>query len=268
MRVVYVAPIEALAKERYRDWEKKFGGGLKLKVVELTGETATDLKLLEKGQVIISTPEKWDALSRRWKQRKHVQQVSLFIIDELHLIGGQGGPILEVIVSRMRYIASQVENKIRIVALSTSLANAKDLGEWIGATSHGLFNFPPGVRPVPLEIHIQGVDIANFEARMQAMTKPTYTSIAQHAKNGKPAIVFVPTRKHVRLTAVDLITYSGADSSEKPFLLRSKDELEPFINKISDEMLKVTLSEGVGYLHEGLNSLDHDIVAQLFEAGW
>ena len=33
-------------------------------------------------------------------------------------------------------------------------------------------------------------------------------------------------------------------------------------------MLKVTLHEGVGYLHEGLNNLDHDIVAQLFEAGW
>ncbi|WVZ00956.1 hypothetical protein V8G54_027025 [Vigna mungo] len=268
MRVVYVAPIEALAKERYRDWERKFGIGLKLRVVELTGETATDLKLLEKGQIIISTPEKWDALSRRWKQRKHVQQVSLFIIDELHLIGGQGGPVLEVVVSRMRYIASQVENKIRIVALSTSLANAKDLGEWIGATSHGLFNFPPGVRPVPLEIHIQGVDIANFEARMQAMTKPTYTAIVQHAKNKKPALVFVPTRKHVRLTAVDLITYSGADSGEKPFLLRSPEELEPFLDKISDEMLKVTLREGVGYLHEGLNSLDHDIVTQLFDAGW
>ncbi|QHO44722.1 U5 small nuclear ribonucleoprotein kDa helicase [Arachis hypogaea] len=260
MRVVYIAPIEALAKERYHDWEKKFGkDGLELKVVQLTGETATDLKLLEKGQIIISTPEKWDALSRRWKQRKHVQQVSLFIIDELHLIGGQGGPVLEVIVSRMRYIASQVENKIRIVALSTSLANAKDLGEWIGATSHGL---------LPLEIHIQGVDIANFEARMQAMTKPTSAAIVQHAKNAKPALVFVPTRKHVHTTAVDLITYSGADSTEKPFLLRSPEELKPFLDKISDKMLKATLQEGVGYLHEGLNNLDYDIVTQLFEAGW
>ena len=55
----------------------------------------------------------------------------------------------------MRYISSQIENRIRIIALSTSLANAKDLGEWIGATAHGLFNFPPGVRPVPIEIHIQ-----------------------------------------------------------------------------------------------------------------
>ncbi|TYI07383.1 hypothetical protein ES332_A10G223700v1 [Gossypium tomentosum] len=269
MRVVYIAPLEAIAKERYRDWERKFGKGLGMRVVELTGELAMDLKLLEKGQVIISTPEKWDALSRRWKQRKFVQQVSLFIVDELHLIGGQGGPVLEVIVSRMRYIASQVEKKIRIVALSTSLANAKDLGEWIGASSHGLFNFPPGVRPVPLEIHIQGVDIANFEARMQAMTKPTFTAIVQHAKGGKPAIVYVPTRKHVRLTAVDLMSYSKVDNEDEPaFRLRSAEELKPFVDKISEETLRTTLEYGVGYLHEGLSSLDQEVVSQLFEAGW
>lgn len=74
-RCVYIAPVEALAKERLRDWESKFGRTLGVRVVELTGETATDMKLLEKGQIIISTPERWDVLSRRWKQRKHVQQV-------------------------------------------------------------------------------------------------------------------------------------------------------------------------------------------------
>ncbi|XP_010498549.1 PREDICTED: DExH-box ATP-dependent RNA helicase DExH12 [Camelina sativa] len=268
MRVVYIAPLEAIAKEQFRIWEKKFGKGLGLRVVELTGETALDLKLLEKGQIIVSTPEKWDALSRRWKQRKFVQQVSLFIVDELHLIGGLGGPVLEVIVSRMRYISSQVNNKIRIVALSTSLANAKDLGEWIGASSHGLFNFPPGVRPVPLEIHIQGVDISSFEARMQAMTKPTYTAIVQHAKNKKPAIVFVPTRKHVRLTAVDLMAYSHMDNPQSPdFLLGNLEELDPFVSQIREETLKETLRHGIGYLHEGLSSLDQEIVTQLFEAG-
>ncbi|XP_050942555.1 DExH-box ATP-dependent RNA helicase DExH12-like [Cucumis melo] len=213
LRAVYIAPIEALAKERFRDWDKKFGKGLGIRVVELTGEMATDLKLLERGQIIISTPEKWDALSR----------------------------------------AGSNEN----------------IGDWIGATSHGLFNFPPGVRPVPLEIHIQGVDIANFEARMQAMTKPTYTAIVQHAKNGKPAIVFVPTRKHVRLTAVDIMSYSSADNGEKlPFLLRSLEDIEPFVDKINDEMLKAILRHGVGYLHEGLSSLDQEVVTQLFEAGW
>ncbi len=35
-------------------------------------------------------------LSRRWKQRKAVQEVSLFIVDEMHLLGGPHGPALEV----------------------------------------------------------------------------------------------------------------------------------------------------------------------------
>lgn len=40
---------------------------------------------------MISIPSHWDVLSRRWKQRKNVQNVSLFIADELHLLGGEGG---------------------------------------------------------------------------------------------------------------------------------------------------------------------------------
>lgn len=52
---------------------------------------------------------------------------------------------VQVVVSRMRTISSQAgDSPIRIVGLCTSLANAKDLGEWIGAGPHGLYNFPPG----------------------------------------------------------------------------------------------------------------------------
>ena len=79
------------------------------------------------GNVIISTPERWDVLSRRWKQRKNIQSVNLFIVDELHLIGGEAGPILEVICSRMRYISAQIEKSIRIVALGSSILNARDI---------------------------------------------------------------------------------------------------------------------------------------------
>ena len=101
------------------------------------------------------------------KQPKQ-QNVALFLLDEAHLLGGAKGPVMEVAASRMRYIAAQTDSKIRIVALSHSLANARDVGEWLGAGPHALFNFPPGVRPVPLEVHVQGLDILNFEARMQA----------------------------------------------------------------------------------------------------
>ena len=64
-------------------------------------------------------------------------------------------PVLEVICSRMRYISSQIERPIRIVALSSSLSNAKDVAHWLGCSTTCTFNFHPNVRPVPLELHIQ-----------------------------------------------------------------------------------------------------------------
>lgn len=79
------------------------------------------------------------------------------VLDEVHLLGIERGNILEVIVSRMRYISSQTETPIRFVGLSTALANPEDLADWLGIEIPiGLFNFHPSVRPVPLRIHIQG----------------------------------------------------------------------------------------------------------------
>lgn len=62
-----------IAAQRYRDWSQSLSEGLGKAVVELTGEAAVDLKLLDKGTVVVATAQQWDALSRRWKQRKNVQ---------------------------------------------------------------------------------------------------------------------------------------------------------------------------------------------------
>ena len=64
-RCVYICPMEALARERLADWQRKFGEGLGVTVLMLSGETTADLKALERGNIIISTPEHWDMLSRR-----------------------------------------------------------------------------------------------------------------------------------------------------------------------------------------------------------
>ena len=85
----------------------------------------------------------WDVLSRRWRQRKNVQSIGLLIADEIQLVGGEVGPTYEVVISRTRYVSAQTEIKTRIVACGVSLANARDLGEWMGAPSHAIFNFSP-----------------------------------------------------------------------------------------------------------------------------
>lgn len=76
------------------------------------------MRLLDAHHLVLATPQQWDMLSRRWKQRKAVQAVGLFIADELQLLGGQQGPTLEVICSRMRYMSSQLPNPVRLVGFS------------------------------------------------------------------------------------------------------------------------------------------------------
>jgi antiviral helicase SLH1 len=99
-KVVYIAPMKALVRERVKDWGARLAGPLGLKLVELTGDNTPDTKTIKDADVIITTPEKWDGISRSWQTRGYVRQVALVIIDEIHLLAGDRGPILEIIVSR------------------------------------------------------------------------------------------------------------------------------------------------------------------------
>ena len=55
------------------------------------------------------------------------------------------------------------------------------------------------------------------------MTKPTYQAIVKHSPK-KPVIVFVPSRRQTKLTALDLLTFSGAENdAERWGWKRSKE---------------------------------------------
>ncbi|KAI9828704.1 MAG: DEIH-box ATPase [Thelocarpon impressellum] len=266
-RAVYIAPFQELVDQRLADWKERLSGvGGGKKIVKLTGETSADLKILETGDVILATPSQWDVLSRQWQRRKNVQTVKLFISDELHLLGGQGGYVYEIIVSRMHYIALQTESKMRIVGLSVSLSNARDIGEWLGATKHTIYNFSPHTRPVPLELHIQSFSIPHFPSLMLAMAKPVYYSITQMSPD-KPAIVFVPSRKHARSSAADLLAACVADDDDDRFLHAQIDEVAPLLNRVGERTLRESLSHGIGYYHEALSQTDKRIVHNLFVTG-
>ena len=56
-KVIYIAPLKAIAKERLSDWGKKFKPFNK-KVIELTGDYTPDLESLMQADVLITTPEK------------------------------------------------------------------------------------------------------------------------------------------------------------------------------------------------------------------
>eukprot|EP00897_Mesotaenium_endlicherianum_P001872 jgi/Mesen1/1712/ME000138S00568 len=263
MKVIYIAPLKALVRERMSDWGKNLVPRLGKTLVELTGDFTPDLRALLAADIIIATPEKWDGISRNWHNRTYAQKVGLMVLDEIHLLGADRGPILEVIVSRMRYISAQTSQPIRFVGLSTALANARDLADWMGIDTVGLYNFKPSVRPVPLEVHIQGHPGRFYCPRMNAMNKPTYAAITTHSPR-KPVLVFVSSRRQTRLTALDLIQHAAADEKPKQFVGTSEEEMEMLLAQVHSPELKHTLPFGIGLHHAGLVERDRTLCEELF----
>ncbi|XP_076287780.1 activating signal cointegrator 1 complex subunit obelus [Lasioglossum baleicum] len=262
-KVVYIAPLKALVRERIKDWKVRLEEQLGKKVVELTGDVTPDIKVIANANVIVTTPEKWDGISRSWQTRSYVKNVALIIIDEIHLLGEDRGPVLEVIVSRINFISSHTMRKLRIVGLSTALANAVDLANWLGIREMGLYNFRPSVRPVPLEIHINGFPGKYYCPRMATMNRPTFQAIRQHSSSS-PALIFVSSRRQTRLTAMDLIAYLSAEDNSKRWLHMLDEEIDNITHHVRDSNLKLTLAFGIGLHHAGLQDNDRKIVEELF----
>ncbi|KAJ5410912.1 uncharacterized protein N7487_005271 [Penicillium crustosum] len=262
-KVVYIAPMKALVRERVQDWRKRLTRQMGLKLVELTGDNTPDTRTIRDADIIITTPEKWDGISRSWQTRDYVRKVSLVIIDEIHLLGGDRGPILEIIVSRMNYIASQSKGSVRLMGMSTACANASDLANWLGV-KEGLYNFRHSVRPVPLEIFIDGFpEQRGFCPLMQSMNRPTFLAIKNHSPE-KPVIVFVASRRQTRLTAKDLINYCGMEDNPRRFVRMSEDDLELNLARVKDDALREALNFGIGLHHAGLVESDRQLAEELF----
>jgi activating signal cointegrator complex subunit 3 len=184
---VYIAPLKSLARERLREWKRRLGSlPLGWNILELSGDTHHDQRSIQKADVLVCTPEKYDLISRGWKGgelgdrengKSFIHRVRLLCIDEIHLLGEERGAVLEAIVSRTRFISQHLEQSmtksdtndsrtgsrneiVRIVGLSTAVSNPLDLADWIGidikGSRTGLYNFRPSIRPVPTKIHIQG----------------------------------------------------------------------------------------------------------------
>uniref|UniRef100_A0A7N9CSH8 Activating signal cointegrator 1 complex subunit 3 n=1 Tax=Macaca fascicularis TaxID=9541 RepID=A0A7N9CSH8_MACFA len=262
-KAVYIAPLKALVRERMDDWKVRIEEKLGKKVIELTGDVTPDMKSIAKADLIVTTPEKWDGVSRSWQNRSYVQQVTILIIDEIHLLGEERGPVLEVIVSRTNFISSHTEKPVRIVGLSTALANARDLADWLNIKQMGLFNFRPSVRPVPLEVHIQGFPGQHYCPRMASMNKPAFQAIRSHSP-AKPVLIFVSSRRQTRLTALELIAFLATEEDPKQWLNMDEREMENIIATVRDSNLKLTLAFGIGMHHAGLHERDRKTVEELF----
>lgn len=134
--VVLVAPTKALCNEIFKMWQEKFTA-FGLNVALATGDSdpteMADLNDLTAYQIVVTTPEKWDAMTRKWKDHFDIANaVRLVLIDEVQLVGDTfRGPTLEAIVSRIK--SFPMNRQIRFVSVSAALPNIEDIARWLGA---------------------------------------------------------------------------------------------------------------------------------------
>lgn len=77
-----VAPIKALCNEITADWQLKFGR-LGISCGSVTGDDGDFDLNTSNYNIIITTPEKWDSLSRKWNVCDYMKAIKLLMIDEV-----------------------------------------------------------------------------------------------------------------------------------------------------------------------------------------
>lgn len=99
-KIVYIAPMKALVAEMVGNFQKRLDERYGIRTRELTGDVGLSKAEIEETQIIVTTPEKWDIVTRRAGERTYTQLVKLVIIDEVHLLHDDRGPVLECIIAR------------------------------------------------------------------------------------------------------------------------------------------------------------------------
>ncbi|CAM5135256.1 unnamed protein product [Eretmochelys imbricata] len=276
IKIVYMAPIKALCSQRFNDWKDKFGPiGLSCK--ELTGDTVMDdLFEIQHAHIIMTTPEKWDSMTRKWRDNSLVQLVRLFLIDEVHVVKDESrGATLEVVVSRMKTIQSSLscisENPdmltpMRFVAVSATIPNAEDIAEWLsdGMRPAVCLKIDESHRPVKLRKIVLGFPCSSNQTEFKFDLTLNYkiASVIQTYSEQKPTLVFCATRKGVQQAASVL-----AKDAKFIMTMEQKQRLQKCANSTKDTKVRDLLMCGVAYHHAGMEISDRKIIEGAFTMG-
>lgn len=244
--VIYIVPMKALASEIFSKFQKLFKN---YKVVEFTGDTELDSKIIYNSQIIICTPEKFDVATRRMSSG--FKSIKLVIIDEIHLLEDDRGPVLEAIVARMFNYSELRQYSTRILGLSATLPNYKDVAKFIRAKN--CYFFDGSYRPVPLKMTITGfTKIASYSNECDYLVE----NVQNILQLKKQVLVFVHSR--AKTLKVGTLLMKSLKLSE----CNSIEKVKGF-----KDQLQLLAVNGIGVHHAGLCKSDRSLTERLFQEG-
>lgn len=287
-RVFYTTPLKALSNQKFHDFSKKYG---EEKIGILTGDTAVN----RDAQIVVMTTEIYrnmlygTILGSVDENLKHLRYV---VLDECHYMNDpERGTVWE------ESIIYSPQN-IQILALSATIANAKELTEWISQVHSETKLIETFFRPVPLrffyfsETHLSPLLLSNNQLNPQLKVhKDSHQAHRQRFRDIKrlhkksirvpdiikelnkrgflPAIYFVFSRRGCELALKDCqeLGFSLLTIEEKKTLSRLIQEKTYGNEYLFKHKHLGFLYQGLAVHHAGLLPQWKSLVEELFSKG-
>jgi replicative superfamily II helicase len=259
---LFLAPLRALTNEKEREWERFETLGYSVYVV--TGERDLNPRRAERADILVMTPEKADSATRKHDSTRYrfVQNVDCCVIDEVHLLDSDSrGSVLEVTVSRLRRICDP-----RIVALSATMPNIDDVAAWLDAVPETTLQFDEEYRPIPLSAEVKTYTHGDnpFADKYRRLYRAL--DLAEpHIRDGGQALVFVSSRQDTRQATKK--ARDELSSRDVPIGARGDYDFHTEAEELTNETLRKSVLDGVGFHHAGLSREDKNRVEKWFRRG-
>ena len=190
--------------------------------------------------------------------------ITLLLIDEVHHLSEDRGAVLEAVVVRMRklredytLLKNSSARPSRVLALSASLPNVNDIGQWLGCTENSIHYFDETFRPVPLTVHIVSYGPSKNSYLYEKHLDPKVPDIIRRYSNNKPSLIFCASKKG----SENLAEYLAANLR---LVVQLSTEDNALIGTIQDQRLQRLVRRGVAYHHAGLPVSDKMVVERLY----
>ena len=259
---LFIAPLRALTNEKEREWERFEELGYSVYVV--SGERDLNPRRAERADVLVTTPEKADSATRKHDSARYsfITDVDCVVIDEVHLLDSEKrGGVLEVTVSRLRRLQDP-----RVVALSATMPNVDDVAEWLDAPPETTYEFGDEYRPVDLETGVKTYSHgSNAFADKYRRLYRALDLAEPHVREDGQALVFVSSRQDT----VQAAKKARDEIAERDIPIDSRGDYDfhTEATELTNDTLRQSVTDGVGFHHAGLAKSDRDRVEEWFKQG-
>src|SRR5881296_3659838 len=279
-RIAYTTPLKALSNQKFGDFTRAFGS-------DVVGILTGDVKVNPQGRVLVMTTE----ILRNMFYGGGLPGLGWVVLDECHYMGDEGRGTVweEIIVNAPKDVA--------LVALSATVANVKEIADWISIVHRPIVPIHHPERPVPLsyavadlagDIHplaavrsgtsrVVGDESRGPDARGRWYTRrvvdPVVLIADLEARGWLPAIYFIFSRAGCERAMDDVLAEGRGllTAAQRDDVERAINELVEESPTVAESALNQTVFQalrlGVGLHHAGILPSVKRLIELSFERG-